>query len=40
MRQAILCYDIEHPVLVDSDFRVWDSYTIKAWSNLIIIDLH
>lgn len=38
IRQAILRYDIEHPVLVDSDFRVWENYTIKAWPTLIIID--
>ncbi|WP_413173144.1 thioredoxin-like domain-containing protein [Anabaena azotica] len=38
IRQAILRYDIEHPVIVDSDFRVWDNYTIKAWPTLIIID--
>ncbi|MBC5795293.1 redoxin domain-containing protein [Sphaerospermopsis sp. LEGE 00249] len=39
IRQAILRYDIEHPILVDSDFRVWEHYTIKAWPTLIIIDL-
>ncbi|MBD2294990.1 redoxin domain-containing protein [Anabaena sphaerica FACHB-251] len=38
IRQAILRYDIEHPVLVDSDFRVWENYTVKAWPTLIIID--
>jgi thiol-disulfide isomerase/thioredoxin len=38
VRQAILRYDIEHPILVDSDFRVWEHYTIKAWPTLIIID--
>ncbi|MFM2064730.1 MAG: hypothetical protein RLZZ507_4401 [Cyanobacteriota bacterium] len=38
IRQAILRYNIEHPILVDSDFRVWENYTIKAWPTLIIID--
>lgn len=38
IRQAILRYDIEHPVLVDSDFRVWQEYAVKAWPTLVIID--
>ncbi|WP_414549177.1 thioredoxin-like domain-containing protein [Anabaena sp. CCY 0017] len=38
IRQAILRYDIEHPVLVDRDFRVWEEYTVRAWPTLMIID--
>jgi thiol-disulfide isomerase/thioredoxin len=38
IRQAILRYDIEHPVLVDSGFRVWEEYTVRAWPTLMIID--
>lgn len=38
IRQAILRYDIEHPILVDIGFRVWDEYTVRAWPTLIIID--
>ncbi|MFS0514631.1 thioredoxin-like domain-containing protein [Nostoc sp. UIC 10607] len=38
VRQAILRYDIEHPVLVDSNFRVWEEYAVRAWPTLIIID--
>lgn len=38
IRQAILRYDIEHPVLVDSNFRVWEEYAVRAWPTLIIID--
>ena len=38
IRQAILRYDIEHPVLVDSEFRVWQEYTVRAWPTLVIID--
>ncbi|MBD2413907.1 hypothetical protein FACHB389_17335 [Nostoc calcicola FACHB-389] len=38
IRQAILRYDIEHPVLVDSDFRVWEEYAVRAWPTLMIID--
>ncbi|AFY34967.1 thioredoxin-like domain-containing protein [Calothrix sp. PCC 7507] len=38
IRQAILRYDIEHPVLVDRDFRVWQEYTVRAWPTLVVID--
>ncbi|WP_414563803.1 MULTISPECIES: thioredoxin-like domain-containing protein [unclassified Anabaena] len=38
IRQAILRYDIEHPVLVDSNFRVWQEYAVRAWPTLMIID--
>jgi len=38
IRQAILRYDVEHPVLVDSDFRVWQEYAVRAWPTLMIID--
>jgi len=38
IRQAILRYDIEHPVLVDSGFRVWQEYTVRAWPTIVMID--
>ncbi|NJO40317.1 MAG: redoxin domain-containing protein [Cyanobacteria bacterium CRU_2_1] len=38
IRQAILRYDIEHPVLVDRSFRVWEEYTVRAWPTLMVID--
>ncbi len=38
IRQAILRYDIEHPVLVDSSFRVWQQYAVRAWPTLVLID--
>lgn len=38
IRQAILRYDIEHPVVVDSSFRVWQEYAVRAWPTLIVID--
>jgi sugar lactone lactonase YvrE/thiol-disulfide isomerase/thioredoxin len=38
IRQAILRYDIEHPVLVDSGFQVWQQYAVRAWPTLIVID--
>lgn len=38
IRQSILRYDIEHPVLVDSGFRVWQEYAVRAWPTLMVID--
>jgi len=38
IRQAILRYDIEHPILVDSGFRVWQQYAVRAWPTLMVID--
>ncbi|MEA5583166.1 thioredoxin-like domain-containing protein [Nodularia harveyana UHCC-0300] len=38
IRQAILRHDIEHPVIVDRDFRVWEEYAVRAWPTFMIID--
>jgi thiol-disulfide isomerase/thioredoxin len=38
IRQAILRYDIEHPVLVDNDFRVWQEYAALAYPSFMVID--
>lgn len=38
IRQAILRYDIEHPVLVDRNFEVWEQYAVRSWPTLIVID--
>jgi thiol-disulfide isomerase/thioredoxin len=37
IRQAILRYDIEHPVLVDSGLRVWQSYAVRAYPTVMVI---
>ncbi|MFW6296788.1 MAG: hypothetical protein ACOC04_06320, partial [Halothece sp.] len=38
VRQAVLRYDIQHPVIVDQEFRVWSEYAVKAWPTLVVID--
>lgn len=38
VRQAILRYDIEHPVVVDRNFDLWHQYTVRAWPTLVLID--
>ncbi len=37
IRDAVLRYNIDHPVLVDKGMRVWDEYTVKAWPTLVLV---
>ena len=38
IRQAILRYGIEHPVINDSNFAIWQVYGARAWPTLVLID--
>ena len=38
IRQAMLRYDIKHPVAVDSDFAIWRRYGARAWPTFVLID--
>src|ERR1044071_2082538 len=38
IRQAILRYEIEHPVINDKDHTVWSEYAVRAWPTLMLID--
>ncbi|CAN5632382.1 hypothetical protein BH24ACI1_BH24ACI1_02330 [soil metagenome] len=38
IRNIVLRYGIEHPVVNDADFKIWDAYAIKAWPGLVVID--
>ncbi|MCS7156897.1 MAG: thioredoxin-like domain-containing protein [Blastocatellia bacterium] len=38
IRQAILRYEIEHPVVNDRDMLVWRLYGARAWPTLVLID--
>jgi thiol-disulfide isomerase/thioredoxin len=38
IRQAILRYEIEHPVVNDHEFRIWRTYGVRAWPTLALID--
>lgn len=38
IRQAILRYDIEHPVVNDNQMVVWSQYAVRAWPTLVLID--
>ncbi len=37
IEEAILKYDLRHPVIVDSEFKVWDAYSINAWPSFVLI---
>lgn len=38
IRQAILRYHIQHPVVVDQKHKIWKSYAVRAWPTLVLID--
>lgn len=38
IRKIILRYGIEHPVVNDADFKIWESYTVNAWPTQVLID--
>ena len=35
---AVRRYELEHPVINDGDFSVWQQYTCRAWPTLMFID--
>jgi len=38
IRQVILRYGLEHPVVNDRDFIVWRTWGARAWPTLILVD--
>jgi DNA-binding beta-propeller fold protein YncE len=38
IRQAILRYEIEHPVVNDRSMAVWNLYAARAWPTIVVID--
>jgi len=38
IRRIVMRYELEHPVANDRDFVVWDSYAVRAWPTLVIVD--
>lgn len=38
IREAVLRYEVDHPVVNDKDFRVWSEYGARAWPTLILVD--
>ena len=37
IRQAILRYDIEHPVVNDAEFKIWNKYGPRGWPHFTMI---
>jgi DNA-binding beta-propeller fold protein YncE len=38
IRRIILRYELEHPVVNDADFAIWQSYAVHAWPTQYLID--
>jgi thiol-disulfide isomerase/thioredoxin len=38
IQESIGRYGIEHPVVVDSDFEIWNRYGVSAWPTTVLID--
>jgi thiol-disulfide isomerase/thioredoxin len=38
IRRIILRYDLEHPVVNDHEFDVWQRYAVRAWPTTILVD--
>ena len=38
IRQAVLRYGINHPVINDAEMQVWQEYAIRAWPSFMLID--
>jgi thiol-disulfide isomerase/thioredoxin len=38
IKQAILRYEIAHPVVNDADHKIWNRYGINSWPSMIVID--
>lgn len=38
IKQAIQRYRIQHPVIVDQNHKIWNTYGVRAWPSFVIID--
>jgi thiol-disulfide isomerase/thioredoxin len=38
IRAAMLRYEIQHPVVIDDDMRLWRAYTVRSWPTVVVID--
>lgn len=38
LREAVVRYGVDHPVINDRDFAVWNDYAVRAWPTLLFID--
>jgi thiol-disulfide isomerase/thioredoxin len=38
IRRVVLRYGVEHPVVNDAQFKIWDAYAAGAWPTQVLID--
>lgn len=38
IRNAVLRYEIEHPVVNDKNMEIWSSYGVRAWPTIVLIN--
>src|SRR5687767_15432366 len=38
IREAILRYEIAHPVINDSEHRIWERFGVSSWPSALLID--
>src|SRR5262245_55271106 len=38
IRKAILRYQIKHPVVNDANMKIWETYEVRSWPSLYLID--
>jgi sugar lactone lactonase YvrE len=38
IKNAVLRHNIDHPVAVDSEYKIWNGYGVRAWPTLVLID--
>jgi DNA-binding beta-propeller fold protein YncE len=38
IREAILRYELEHPVINDAQMAIWKMYVVNSWPTLVLID--
>src|SRR3712207_4551008 len=38
IRRIVLRYGVEHPVVNDAEFKIWESYAVRAWPTQVLID--
>ncbi len=38
IREAVMRHGIQHPVVNDADFAIWNRYSVRAWPTVVLID--
>jgi thiol-disulfide isomerase/thioredoxin len=38
IRKIILRYELEHPIVNDADFKIWEQYAVRAYPTQVLID--